>query len=182
MGGNTGDEQCEELGRAIMRIPWPQNEGDRNRIHCQLIRSSHPLVLEGAISDWPAMQWSPTWFCQRCGELPVTVRVCKRSPGQIPREGECFHQDCLMSQLCEWLDQQGEPAEGVCKSLHDPNTGSTCHPLCAVDKAHFFAYLDYQYFHLVSTSPPSPPLTFSPPPLLSPECQPQGALGQCLWL
>ena len=61
-------------------IPIPVREGlTRREFQAGFERASRPVVLRGAIADWPALGWSADSIAARLGDREVSVQVWDRS-------------------------------------------------------------------------------------------------------
>ena len=91
-----------------------------------------PTIFKGMIENWESRQWSPQYFAQHLGQLPVKVKIGPKysaiSRNSPMFETDCCYEICTMQQYQRWLNSDGD-----CGSL-SPYNPSLC-----------WCYIDYQY-------------------------------------
>ncbi|XP_074651636.1 HSPB1-associated protein 1-like [Tubulanus polymorphus] len=92
-----------------------------------------PHIISGAISKWPASEWTPELIAAKLNGKKIQFRIGKRSHSQdVQWEANCHYVMARMNDFIEWDD--------------DDRILSETNPLSPYGKAEYWAYADYKYF------------------------------------
>jgi hypothetical protein len=85
------------------RAACPEDFDDRYR------EPRRPVILSGAVRDWPAMRWTPDWFKSRYGDVETSATV------QLPETGVVYLRlDQAHRRLVKIRDFVGLMQDGAC--------------------------------------------------------------------